>query len=51
MIFNRHANLKYKYGSRHFWAKAYFCDTVRKCINKINIFTKKKMTKKQVENI
>lgn len=44
MIFNRHANLKYKYGSRHFGAKAYFCDTVRKCINKINIFTKKKMT-------
>ena len=30
MIFNRHANLKYKYGSRHFWAKGYFCDTVGK---------------------
>ncbi len=26
MIFDRHANLKYKYGSRHFWAKGYFCD-------------------------
>ena len=26
----RHANLKYKYGSRHFWAKGYFCDTVGK---------------------
>ena len=24
MIFDRHANLKYKYGSRHFWAKGYF---------------------------
>lgn len=30
MIFDRHANLKYKYWSRHFWAKGYFCDTVGK---------------------
>ena len=30
MIFDRHANLKYKYGSPHFWAKGYFCDTVGK---------------------
>ena len=30
MIFDRYANLKYKYGSRHFWAKGYFCDTVGK---------------------
>ena len=30
MIFDRHASLKYKYGSRHFWAKGYFCDTVGK---------------------
>lgn len=28
MIFDRHANLKYKYGNRHFWAKGYFVDTV-----------------------
>ena len=30
MIFDRHANLKYKYGNRHFWAKGYFVDTVGK---------------------
>ena len=30
MIFDRHANLKYTYGNRHFWARGYFCDTVRK---------------------
>ena len=30
MIFDRHANLKYKYESRHFWAKGYFVDTVGK---------------------
>ena len=28
MIFERHANLKYKYGNRHFWAKGYFVSTV-----------------------
>ena len=30
MIFDRHANLKYKYGSRHFWARGYYVDTVGK---------------------
>ena len=30
MIFDRHANMKYKYGNRHFWAKGYFVDTVGK---------------------
>ena len=29
-IFDRHANLKYKYGNRHFWATGYFVDTVGK---------------------
>lgn len=28
MIFDRHANLKYKYGSRHFWSRGYYVDTV-----------------------
>ena len=28
MIFERHANLKYKYGNRHFWCRGYFIDTV-----------------------
>ena len=28
MIFDRHANLKYKYGNRHFWARGYYADTV-----------------------
>ena len=30
MIFDRHANLKYKYGSRHFWYRGYYVDTVGK---------------------
>ena len=28
MIFDRHANLKYKYGNRQFWRKGYYVDTV-----------------------
>ena len=28
MVFDRHANLKYKYGRRNFWARGYFVDTV-----------------------
>ena len=28
MIFDKHANLKYKYGNRYFWCKGYYVDTV-----------------------
>jgi putative transposase len=28
MIFERHANLKYKYGNRVFWCKGYYVSTV-----------------------
>ena len=28
MIFDWHANLKYKYGNRHFWCRGYYVDTV-----------------------
>ena len=28
MIFDRHANLKYKYGNRHFWSEGYYVSTV-----------------------
>ena len=28
MIFDRHANLKYKYGRRQFWCEGYYVDTV-----------------------
>ena len=30
MIFERHANMKYKFGNRKFWARGYFVDTVGK---------------------
>ena len=28
MIFQRHGNLKYKYGNRSFWCRGYYVDTV-----------------------
>ena len=30
MIFDRHANLKYKYGNRNFGCRGYYVDTVGK---------------------
>jgi REP element-mobilizing transposase RayT len=30
MIFDRHANLKYKYGNRKFWCRGYYVDTLEK---------------------
>ena len=35
MIFDRYANLKYKYGNRHFWCRGYYVDTVGKYENAI----------------
>lgn len=35
MIFERHANLKYKYGNRHFRCRGYYVDTVGKNAKKI----------------
>ena len=35
MIFDRHANLKYKYGNRKFWCRGYYVDTVGKNAKKI----------------
>ena len=50
MIFDRHANLKYKYGNRHFWATGYFVDTVgknEKIIYKKSIPTRLNITPKR----
>ena len=35
IIFDRHANLKYKYGNRHFWCRGYYVDTVGRNEKKI----------------
>lgn len=28
MIYDKHANLKYKFGNRHFWSEGYYVSTV-----------------------
>ena len=40
IIFDRHANLKYKYGNRHFWCRGYYVDTVGKNTKKIQEYIK-----------
>ena len=35
MIFDKFANLKYRYGNRHFWCRGYYVDTVGKNEKKI----------------
>lgn len=42
MIFDRHANLKYKYGNRHFWCRGYYVDTVGR---------NKKVIEKYIQNL
>ncbi len=43
MIFERHANLKYKYGNRHFWCRGYYVDTVGKNTKKIQEYIKNQL--------
>jgi len=40
MIFDRHANLKYKYGNRHFWCRGYYVDTAGKNAKKIEEYVR-----------
>ncbi len=43
MIFDRHANLKYKYGNRHFWCRGYYVDTVGKYEGAIKEYIKNQL--------
>ena len=43
MIFDRHANLKYKYGNRHFWCRGYFVDTVGRNHKKIEEYIRNQL--------
>ena len=43
MIFDRHANLKYKYVNRHFWCRGYYVDTVGKNEKKIAEYIQKQL--------
>ena len=43
MIFDRHANMKYRYGSRHFWCRGYYVHTVGKNAKKIEAYIKRQL--------
>ena len=48
MIFDRHANLKYKYGNRHFWARGYFVDTVGRNKKAIKTYIQNQLQEDQI---
>ena len=43
MIFERHANVKYKYGNRTFWCRGYYVSTVGKNGQKIASYVENQM--------
>ena len=43
MIFDRHANLKYRYGNRHFWCRGYYVDIVGKNEKKIAEYVREQL--------
>ena len=48
MIFDRHANLKYKYGNRHFWARGYFVDTVGRNKKQVAEYIRNQLAEDQI---
>jgi putative transposase len=43
MIFEKYANMKYKYGNRHFWCRGYYVDTVGRNKKVIEDYIKNQM--------
>lgn len=50
LIFERHANLKYKYGNRTFWCRGYFVDTAGKNDKAIAEYIKNQLAENQIED-
>ena len=50
MIFERHANLKYKYGNKHFWATGYYVSTVGVNTAAIQKYIREQEKQDQIEN-
>ena len=50
MIFERHANLKYKYGNRHFWATGYYVSTVGLQEKALRKYIQKQEKQDQIED-
>ena len=43
MIFEKYANLKYKYGNRHFWYRGFYVDTVGRNKKAIEQYIRRKL--------
>ena len=50
IVFERHANLKYKYGNRHFWCKGYYVSTVGLNKEKIAKYIQQQQTEDMLED-
>ena len=50
MIFDRHANLKYKYGNRHFWCRGYYVDSVGKNQKQIEEYVRNQLQEDIMED-
>lgn len=50
MIFDRHANLKYKYGNRKFWCRGYYVNTVGKNKKAIEEYIKNQLREDIIED-
>ena len=50
MIFDRHANLKYKYGKRSFWCRGYYVDTVGRNERVIQEYIKKQQDEDRTQD-
>jgi len=50
MIFDKFANLKYKYGNRHFWCKGYYVSTVGRNESKIKKYIQEQLQDDMAED-
>ena len=50
MIFDRHANQKYKYGNRNFWCRGYYVDTVGKNAKKIQEYIQHQLEEDKIND-
>lgn len=50
MIFDRHANLKYKYGNRNFWCRGYYVDTIGKNAKKIQEYIQNQLNEDKIND-
>jgi putative transposase len=50
ILFERHANMKYKYGNRSFWCRGYYVDTVGKNSKKIAAYIREQLAEDRISD-